>query len=567
LKNTSTLWKPKQAAAVLATAALLSACGGSETTPLHKAQGMRAAPAQGAALPASAYVDLVQKIYIAYFGRPADPGGLANFTAQMAAVGAPTDVAALPDAYAANAGLRALIDAFSFSAESAKLYPGDTTSFVNAVYDHLLNRPPAAAGLAFWVSAIDSGTLSRSLASLSIMSAALSNTSEVGKKDAALIGIKSAVANSFTTQLQGTSGVYAGADIAALARTMLGGLTANSNVTGYQAVLDAVTADMKAGTKATKPFPLLLNYMSFLSRGQAVQNTLVSGTCSGYGNGSTTVPAQTTFESKPALSVTQTETMRFSNCSPGLLTFTTLSYFDSNFTPLGSADPGFEYTVFPNAVPTLPVRVAVGDTGSYGVQALYGDSSKQTVTGRRELSYVIEADPAAVNGASAVFNLKALSYDASNVLLVTVQTRYRIGTDGSVMELSQDEQHSGDSTVRLISKMQPSALATVDTVTGTGTAAVAGKTLTVHYTGWLYDASAVNFHGAQFDSSIGKTPFSFPLGAGRVIAGFDQGLLGLKVGGKRTLIIPPNLGYGNGGTGGIPGGAGLVFDVELVGMQ
>ncbi|MEN9995815.1 MAG: FK506-binding protein [Pseudomonadota bacterium] len=111
----------------------------------------------------------------------------------------------------------------------------------------------------------------------------------------------------------------------------------------------------------------------------------------------------------------------------------------------------------------------------------------------------------------------------------------------------------------------PIALQTTDTVNGTGSTAVAGNTLTVNYTGWLYDASAAQNHGKQFDSSIGKAPFSFKLGAGQVIAGWDQGMVGMKVGGKRTLIIPSAMGYGSSGAGGvIPPNTALVFDVELI---
>jgi FKBP-type peptidyl-prolyl cis-trans isomerase FkpA len=111
----------------------------------------------------------------------------------------------------------------------------------------------------------------------------------------------------------------------------------------------------------------------------------------------------------------------------------------------------------------------------------------------------------------------------------------------------------------------PTALQTMDTVIGTGATAVAGNTLTVNYTGWLYDASAAQNHGKQFDSSIGKAPFSFKLGAGQVIAGWDQGMVGMKVGGKRTLLIPSAMGYGSSGAGGvIPPNTALVFDVELI---
>ena len=115
----------------------------------------------------------------------------------------------------------------------------------------------------------------------------------------------------------------------------------------------------------------------------------------------------------------------------------------------------------------------------------------------------------------------------------------------------------------------PTLLQITDSVVGTGATAVAGNTLTVNYTGWLYDATAAQNHGKQFDSSVGKTPFSFKLGAGQVIAGWDQGMVGMKVGGKRTLTIPSAMGYGSAGAGGglIPPNAALVFDVELIANQ
>jgi FKBP-type peptidyl-prolyl cis-trans isomerase FkpA len=115
----------------------------------------------------------------------------------------------------------------------------------------------------------------------------------------------------------------------------------------------------------------------------------------------------------------------------------------------------------------------------------------------------------------------------------------------------------------------PTLLLTTDSVIGNGAIATPGTTLTVNYTGWLYDATAALNHGKQFDSSLGRSPFSFKLGAGQVIAGWDQGLVGMKVGGKRTLVIPSSLGYGSAGTGGglIPPNAALVFDVELLSIQ
>jgi FKBP-type peptidyl-prolyl cis-trans isomerase FkpA len=104
----------------------------------------------------------------------------------------------------------------------------------------------------------------------------------------------------------------------------------------------------------------------------------------------------------------------------------------------------------------------------------------------------------------------------------------------------------------------------IDLVTGTGAEAVVGKTVTVHYTGYLYDASKTSLKGATFDSSAGGSPLGFVVGGGRLIKGFDEGVRGMKVGGKRTVIIPASMGYGNQATGTIPANANLVFDIELV---
>ena len=111
-------------------------------------------------------------------------------------------------------------------------------------------------------------------------------------------------------------------------------------------------------------------------------------------------------------------------------------------------------------------------------------------------------------------------------------------------------------------------LVKTDTVVGKGKEAVAGRTVEVHYTGWLHEPAAAKQRGKQFDSSVGRGPFSFPLGGGRVIKGWDEGVAGMKVGGKRTLVIPPELAYGKRGAGGvIPPDATLVFDVELLDVK
>jgi FKBP-type peptidyl-prolyl cis-trans isomerase FkpA len=111
----------------------------------------------------------------------------------------------------------------------------------------------------------------------------------------------------------------------------------------------------------------------------------------------------------------------------------------------------------------------------------------------------------------------------------------------------------------------PSGLQYEDTTVGTGPEARAGQQVSVHYTGWLYNDGV---KGAKFDSSKDRNaPFDFGLGAGMVIKGWDEGVQGMKVGGARTLVIPPQLGYGARGAGGvIPPNATLLFEVELLGV-
>jgi len=122
----------------------------------------------------------------------------------------------------------------------------------------------------------------------------------------------------------------------------------------------------------------------------------------------------------------------------------------------------------------------------------------------------------------------------------------------------------------------PAAIVTTDSglmikmlQTGAGAVAEPGQTVSVHYTGWLYVPENADGRGAKFDSSVDRgSPFQFPLGAGRVIAGWDEGVAGMLIGEKRELIIPPDLGYGSRGAGGvIPPDATLLFEVELLGLE
>jgi FKBP-type peptidyl-prolyl cis-trans isomerase FkpA len=133
----------------------------------------------------------------------------------------------------------------------------------------------------------------------------------------------------------------------------------------------------------------------------------------------------------------------------------------------------------------------------------------------------------------------------------------------AVLSLTACGGGGGDSGSSSVVVANPAAFTKTDTVVGTGAEAVNGKNATVTYTGWLYSATAADHKGSQFDTGS----FTFLLGAQKVIDGFDQGVLGMKVGGKRTLLIPSSMGYGASGQGSIPPNAGLVFEVALTAVQ
>jgi FKBP-type peptidyl-prolyl cis-trans isomerase FkpA len=139
----------------------------------------------------------------------------------------------------------------------------------------------------------------------------------------------------------------------------------------------------------------------------------------------------------------------------------------------------------------------------------------------------------------------------------------------AMLAMSGCKADSKSSTKEMAMTQNVTELIKKDTVLGEGREAEAGFNVTVHYTGWLYDPSKPDGKGKKFDSSVDRhEPFVFFLGGGQVIQGWDEGFSGMKVGGKRTLIIPPHMGYGPYGAGGvIPPNATLIFDVELLGIK
>ncbi len=150
------------------------------------------------------------------------------------------------------------------------------------------------------------------------------------------------------------------------------------------------------------------------------------------------------------------------------------------------------------------------------------------------------------------------------LLAVLLMTAFAVSGCQAATESSQSTTQEGTTMTQPVTE-----LIKIDTLEGSGREAEIGFNVTVHYTGWLYDPSKPDNKGQKFDSSVDRgEPFVFYLGGGQVIQGWDQGFAGMKIGGKRTLVIPPEMGYGARGAGGvIPPNATLVFDVELLGVK
>jgi hypothetical protein len=223
----------KSATACSLAALVLAACGANDTSINGNIGTQSKQLVRQTKSATSTYQTAVESLYVAYFGRPADPNGLANFSAALQTANAPTDIAGLLAAYTTNPGVKSLIDSFGTSNESQKLYGGGTTTaFVTAVFQNVLGRSPQSSGLAYWVNAIDSGTVTTGEAALSIMNGALTNKTAQGLLDAQLVNNRLAAAGFFSGAA--TAATYTGATAAAAARTMLATINANTSSAALQ---------------------------------------------------------------------------------------------------------------------------------------------------------------------------------------------------------------------------------------------------------------------------------------------------------------------------------------------
>lgn len=563
--------KPIKYAALCSLSVLLAACGGDQHSDAQApATASRVSASVAAqAQPASAYHNVVQHIYVGYFGRPADAGGLAFYAQHMSNFGAPTNVVDLQLAYddPANGELRALVNGFGTSAESQALYAGDNNVFIEAVYRNLFGRASDADGKAFWVQAINEGRMTRASAAIRIMAAAQTTDRDVINK-------KVAVAGNFTTLLNSAErqASYSGLVANVVVRDMLGTVALNTDTSTFHPNIDsAFTALSRRGAQGMYAGKLTANgsminsliledgqfWTFYTSDGSGTYNpsAFVQGTGS-VANGVFSSPDVKNFGWTPAAP---------GNVRALYFAGTTLNGEIGTpsdkvaFTAAGIDPAAYNYDAPANLAQVAGSHSMGGMLGNHLLEiaadgSFAGTSSRCGYTGK------LSPRPAGNN----VFNV-TWTFGAGTCLLsgkttsgIALSYLVKNGAKRNIIIAATDAERS------LGSMVVSSGLEKIDVTVGTGATAVANKEIAVHYTGWLYDPSAPNQRGAKFDSSVDRgTPYTFVLGKGIVITGWDHGVLGMKVGGKRTLIIPPELAYGSRATAAIPANSTLIFDVEL----
>lgn len=242
-------------------AVFLASCGGG--TPEQAAAAPAARRLASTAHVAADYNTTVQQLYLAYLGRPADPGGLQNWTTTLAALGIEPGIDSISRSYFTNPTVKAMVDGFATSQEAGELYTKAVTSvaFVNAIYQYVLGRGPDLDGLLFWARAIDDSGLSRQQAAISIMAGALANSSDQGKIDAKMVNNRVAVAGAFTSALvaKNKTTYYQGSAAVAQVRNFLGTVTDTLDPANAQSLGDCLVDSMGAIMTTTNSQPILVS--------------------------------------------------------------------------------------------------------------------------------------------------------------------------------------------------------------------------------------------------------------------------------------------------------------------
>ena len=528
----------------------------------------------------AAYHDVVQKIYVGYFGRPADVGGLAFFAGRLSTLKAPATMQGISLAYQHdNADIKALVDVFGNSQESADLYPGDNGVFIDAVYRNLFGREPDLDGKAFWVNALNAGAVTRASAAVDIMSGAQGSDIDVINK-------KATVSSYFTTSLASDIQIsaYSGLAANAVVRAMLASVVLSTDTTAYQPTVAATIATLveirmpaglyfgKLGSGSSLFNSIILEdgqFWGFYSRsatGRFAPGGLIQGTGSIGSGGAFNVADLRDLNPSPygAYSLGVTVVPQVSLDGALNASGTTIN--------IVNASAGTTSYAYDTAAKSSDIEGAwvFSDIGGYRLASTAsgtGNLSGATAN----CSYSGTLLPRA-NGKN-VFDA-ALSFGAG-LCRMSGETGTGIGytylsDGGSVAQLVVGVTNASRTVGNILggARVAPAGIAPAfsasDTVLGSGAAVTNGRTITVHYTGWLYNARST-----KFDSSVDRgTPFAFVIGNGSVISGWDQGVLGMRVGGKRILVLPASLGYGATGSGAtILPNASLVFEVEVLAVN
>jgi len=256
----------------LLTILLLSACGGGDPSSSAEPQSKQLQRVtKSASLTASSYQNVMEQLYLAYYGRPADPAGMTYWEGVLLAANAPTTIAGLNSAYASNPSVKTVVDSFGNSAESQTLYgTGSASTFINAIYQNVLDRSTTTdqAGATYWSGLISSGAMTQAQAALAILSAAA--TEPTTSNDEQVVSNRLAVANYFTAQVtaQSAGSSYSGDTASATARSMLSTVSNTTNTTAFQATVNSVVASLD--NQICTPSNLTLSNYNAISLGMTL---------------------------------------------------------------------------------------------------------------------------------------------------------------------------------------------------------------------------------------------------------------------------------------------------------
>ncbi len=399
---------------------------------------------------ASDYNNLVQQLYIANFGRPADFTGLSNFSAALNAANAPSTIEGLVAAYQTNPAVNALVNSFGNSAESLALYVGGTFSFVNAIYNNVFGRQADFSGLLFWAHAIDSGALNKGAAALNIMAGALTNTSAQGLIDAAVVQNKVIVASNFTNSLDTTAKIlaYDGNDAVATARTMLAQVNNTTNTSDFQSTVGSTVSNLvvnhEAAQNAGSTFTLTTAIDAFTGKSgndtfQALTGTLTQFDTldGGAGNDVLNIASTGAFTVPLNATVSNIETVNINGASSVTVDTTASGSNWSGVTVLNATNTAAAATV--TAASTTAIAVTDSDVAASAITVNGGSTVAVTATGSTTGTITLGGSNASAGAVTISSTAQKLgSYNPGGTITVTGGTTVSVTSTTVGAGLSAD---------------------------------------------------------------------------------------------------------------------------------